>query len=118
MTSYIPLMLTITIRRASALVALTALTTLACGKKGDAPAEGTGTPTIRGAADDIVPESAAVSDTTPGVPVTPATPSGTGKSPPASAPAGGAIIGYDSAFGPSYELDSAGRPIPIKKRKP
>lgn len=94
------------------------LLTLACGKKADAPAEGTGTPTIQGAPDDIVPESAAVSDTTPGVSVTPATPAGSGKSPTASAPVGGAIIGYDSAFGPSYELDSAGRPIPIKKRKP
>jgi hypothetical protein len=118
MTSYIPPMLTIAIRHASALCALAALTTLACGRKGDAPAEGTGTPTIQGAPDDIVPESAAVSDTTPGVPVTPATPGSPGTSSTAPAPTGGAIIGYDSAFGPSYELDSAGRPIPIKKRKP
>lgn len=27
-------------------------------------------------------------------------------------------IGYDSAFGPSFELDSTGKPVPIKTKKP
>lgn len=98
------------------------LLTLACGKKADAPEEGSGTPTMQAAPDDIVPESVSVSDTTPGAPVVPSTaPSTTpsaGKAPSASTPTGGAVIGYDSAFGPSYALDSAGRPIPLKKRKP
>jgi hypothetical protein len=91
---------------------------LACGKKADVPdsAGETATPTIQAAPDDIVPERAAVSDTTPGVLAMPA-PSA-GKTSAASARPGGVIIGYDSAFGPSYELDSAGRPVPIKKRKP
>lgn len=94
------------------------LLTLACGKKADAPEGGSATPTMQAAPDDIVPESAAVSDTTPGVPVAPAAVPSTGKPSTVRAPKDGAIIGYDSAFGPSYELDSAGRAIPIKKRKP
>ena len=99
------------------------LLTLACDKKADMPsAEGEGnSPTIQAAPGDIVPESAAASDTTPGIPVTPPPAPGktpTGKSPTMGGSAGGTVIGYDSAFGPSYELDSAGRPIPFKKRKP
>lgn len=94
------------------------LLTLACGTKADAPEEGSGTPTMQAAPDDIVPESAAVADTTPGVPLAPTTAPSAGTPSTVSAPKGGAIIGYDSAFGPSYELDSAGRPIPLKKRKP
>lgn len=94
------------------------LLTVACGKKAAAPEQESGTPTMQAAPDDIVPESASVSDTTPGAPVTPSTAPSAGKAPSASTPTGGAVIGYDSAFGPSYELDSAGRAIPIKKRKP
>lgn len=100
------------------------LLSLACGKKANAPGTGSesGSTTIQSAPGDIVPESAAVSDTTPGVPAAPSAPANapatTGKAPTASAPKAGTIIGYDSAFGPSYELDSAGRPIPLKKRKP
>lgn len=98
------------------------LLTVACGKKADAPEEESGTPTMQAAPDDIVPESAAVADTMPGAPVAPSTAPSTapsaGKAPSASTPSGGAFIGYDSAFGPSYALDSAGRAIPLKKRKP
>ncbi len=99
------------------------LFTLACGTKADIPpAEGEGgSPTIQAAPGDIVAESAAASDTTPGIPATPPPATGTtptGKTPTVGGPAGGTVIGYDSAFGPSYELDSAGRPIPLKKRKP
>lgn len=94
------------------------LFTVACGKKADAPKDGSATPTMQAAPDDLVPESAAVSDTTPGAPVAPSTAPSVGKAPSASPPTGGAVIGYDSAFGPSYEIDSAGRPIPLKKRKP
>lgn len=98
------------------------LLTVACGKKADAPEEESGTPTMQAAPDDIVPESAAVADTMLGAPVAPSTAPSTapsaGKPPSASTPSGGAVIGYDSAFGPSYALDSAGRAIPLKKRKP
>ena len=98
------------------------LLTVACGKKADVPEEESGTPTMQAAPDDIVPESAAVADTMPGAPIAPSTAPSTapsaGKAPSSSTPSGGAVIGYDSAFGPSYELDSAGRPIPIRKRKP
>lgn len=98
------------------------LLTVACGKKADAPEEESGTPTMQAAPDDIVPESAAVADTMPGAPIAPSTAPSTapsaGKAPSASTPSGGAVIGYDSAFGPSYALDSAGRAIPLKKRKP
>lgn len=96
------------------------LAALACGKKGAAPASETSVQTIEAAPDDIVPEGTTVggADSTPGAPATPATPSA-GPTP-ASQPSakGSMIIGYDSAFGPMYELDSAGRAIPIKKRKP
>jgi hypothetical protein len=98
------------------------LLTVACGKKADAPEVESGTPTMQAAPDDIVPESAAIADTMPGAPVAPSTAPSTapsaGKAPSASTPTGGAVIGYDSAFGPSYALDSAGRAIPLKKRKP
>ncbi|MEN9791179.1 MAG: hypothetical protein RLZZ63_837 [Gemmatimonadota bacterium] len=96
------------------------LFTIACGKKADAPdtAGETGMPAIESAPGDIIPESAAVSDTTPGVPVAPTTAPTTGKPSAVNVPKGGAVIGYDSAFGPSYELDSAGRAIPMKRRKP
>ena len=94
------------------------LLTVACGKKADLPEAGSGTPTMQAAPDDIVPESTSVSDTTPGARVTPSTAPSAGKAPSASTPSGGAVIGYDSAFGPSYALDSAGRAIPLKKRKP
>jgi len=50
----------------------------------------------------------------PGVPA--ATPGSAGagatKTPPSP------YIGYDSAFGPSFELDSTGKPVPIKTKKP
>ena len=96
------------------------LLSLACGTKPDVPpAEGeTGTPTIQAAPGDIASERAAVSDTTPGIPAAPLSATGAAPTPSASATKGGSIIGYDSAFGPSYELDSTGRPIPLKKRKP
>jgi hypothetical protein len=50
----------------------------------------------------------------PGVPA--ATPgsagAGAAKTPPSP------YIGYDSAFGPSFELDSTGKAVPIKTKKP
>jgi hypothetical protein len=80
------------------------------------PAGETDTPTIQAAPGDVVPDGMPASDTTPGAPAAPA--AGAAPSSPTSAAKGGTVIGYDSAFGPSYALDSAGRPIPIKKRKP
>ena len=53
----------------------------------------------------------------PGAPVGPV-------APPARTPTGGAktppspYIGYDSAFGPTFELDSTGKAVPIKTKKP
>ena len=91
---------------------------LACGTKSEVPppAGETDTPTIQAAPGDVVPDGMPASDTTPGAPAAPAT--GAAPSAPTRAAKGGTVIGYDSAFGPSYALDSAGRPIPIKKRKP
>ena len=94
---------------------------LACGTKSEVPppAGETDTPTIEAAPGDVVPDGMPASDTTPGAPAAPAAPAaGAAPSSPTSAAKGGTVIGYDSAFGPSYALDSAGRPIPIKKRKP
>ena len=49
---------------------------------------------------------------TPGGAVAPATPAGAAK--PAPTP----YIGRDSAFGPSYEVDSTGKVTPIRVKKP
>lgn len=88
---------------------------LACGTKSEVPPPvgETDTPTIQAAPGDVVPDGMPASDTTAGAPAAGAAPSS-----PTSAAKGGTVIGYDSAFGPSFALDSAGRPIPIKKRKP
>lgn len=65
-------------------------------------------------------------DVPSGAPVGPVVPpgSGSGAAPATRTPMGGAkappspYIGYDSAFGPTFELDSTGKAVPIKTKKP
>lgn len=101
-------------------LAVVLLTALACGKKGGEAASEASTSTIQAAPDDIVPERATVeADSTSGAPISPvAAPSQPTPSQRTATGQGSSIIGHDSAFGPMYELDSAGRAIPLKRRKP
>jgi hypothetical protein len=65
----------------------------------------------------IVDSAAPTTDAAPSTP-TPVQPSTTTPSSAAVKPAPAPYIGRDSAFGPTYEVDSTGKVTPIRVKKP
>lgn len=108
--------------RALPLVATLLLLSAACGRAkneaGDAaPVDTTMTSPATPIVDSAAPASVPTTETAPST-STPVRPSTTTPSSSAVKPAPAPYIGRDSAFGPTYEVDSTGKVTPIRVKKP
>ena len=108
--------------RALPLVVTLLLLATACGRAkneaGDAaPVDTTMTSPATPLVDSAAPASVPTTDTAPST-STPVRPSTTTPSSSAVKPAPAPYIGRDSAFGPTYEVDSTGKVTPIRVKKP